>query len=106
MGGARYLRQLHDRLPDTIGEPDRTWMALAAYNVGFGHLSDARKLAKTLGNNPDYWSDVEEALELLPQKKYYQTLDYGYARGGQAVVYVNHVRHFRDLLEHDEKQGR
>lgn len=106
MGGAKYLRRLYDRLPHAVKEPDRTWMALAAYNVGFGHLSDARKLAKRLGNNPNYWSGIEDALELLPQEKYYQTLKYGYARGGQAVVYVNHVRNFSDLLAHREKVSR
>jgi len=52
-GGARYLADRHRRLPDTIPEPDRTFLALASYNIGRGHLLDARQLARDLGKNPD-----------------------------------------------------
>ena len=33
-GGARFLNSLLRRLPSDIDDPDRTWMALAAYNIG------------------------------------------------------------------------
>lgn len=97
--GTAYLRKLHDRLPARIPEPDRTWMAVAAYNVGLGHLEDARVLTERQGANPDSWADVRERLPLLRDKRYYSEARYGYARGGmQAVIYVQHIRRYYDLL--------
>jgi membrane-bound lytic murein transglycosylase F len=96
--GAKYLAQLRDRLPESIKEPERTWMALAAYNLGYGHLDDARKLAERLGKDPNRWVDVESVLPLLSQRKYYKTLKHGYARGYEAVQYVSRVREYRDIL--------
>jgi membrane-bound lytic murein transglycosylase F len=98
-GGAKYLTRLRDRLPDEIEEPDRTWLALAAYNVGLGHLLDARRLAKRLGKEPDSWSGLSESLPLLAQRKHYRTLEHGYARGRESVRYVNRIRNYRDILE-------
>lgn len=95
---ARYIRMLHDRLPERIPEPDRTWMALAAYNIGLGHLEDARILTQRQGGNPDRWIDVRARLPLLTQKKYYQTLPNGYARGHEAVTYVGNIRTYYDML--------
>ena len=51
-GGARYIRGLIDRMPERIPEPDRTWMALAAYNIGMGHLEDRRRLTQSNGGDP------------------------------------------------------
>jgi polar amino acid transport system substrate-binding protein/membrane-bound lytic murein transglycosylase F len=65
MGGAKYLAYMKDQLDESIQEPDRTWFALAAYNVGSGHLDDARKLAKREGLNPDKWLDVKKMLPRL-----------------------------------------
>jgi membrane-bound lytic murein transglycosylase F len=98
-GGARYLRQLIDRLPASIEEPDRTWIALAAYNVGMSHLYDARKLARRLDKNPDLWADLQKVLPLLARKKYYKTLDHGYARGSEPVQFVNRIRNYEDILK-------
>jgi len=97
--GAAYLRKLYDRMPDRIPEPDRTWFAVAAYNVGFGHVEDARVLTQRHGGNPDVWADVQKNLPLLRQEAYYRHARHGYARGGmQAVIYVRHIRHYYDLL--------
>jgi membrane-bound lytic murein transglycosylase F len=74
-------------------------MALAAYNVGFGHLTDARELAARLNKNPDKWSDLAEVLPLLTRKQYYQTLQHGYARGYEPVTYVQRIRDYQDILE-------
>ncbi len=98
MGGARYLARLRKRLPESIKEPDRTWMVLAAYNVGLGHLMDARKLAIRLGMNPDRWSSLRKVLPLLSQKRYYRTLKHGYARGREPVIYVQRIRNYMDIL--------
>ena len=102
--GAAYLRKLHDRVPDRIQEPDRTWMALAAYNVGFGHLEDARRLAEKLGRNPDLWIDVKKVLPLLTQQRYYRQTRYGYARGQEPVTYVQNIRRYYDVLIWNEEQ--
>ncbi|HZX22786.1 MAG TPA: membrane-bound lytic murein transglycosylase MltF [Woeseiaceae bacterium] len=97
-GGARFLRRLKQRLPDSIKEPDRTWMSLAAYNVGYGHLMDARRIVEIQGGNPDAWIDVSETLPLLAQRKWYSRLMYGYARGWEPVLYVENVRTYLDIL--------
>ena len=97
-GGARYFASLLKRIPARIKEPDRVWMALAAYNVGLGHLEDARVLTERMGANPDLWVDVKEHLPLLRQKKYYKQTRYGYARGNEAVYYVENIRRYYDSL--------
>lgn len=99
MGGARYFSNLRERLPESITEPDRTWIALAAYNVGMGHVFDARQLAEEQGLNPDSWRDLQKTLPLLAKPKYYKKLRHGYARGREPVRYVQRIRDFRDLLE-------
>lgn len=96
--GAAYLAYLRDNLPERIQEPDRTWLALAAYNVGLGHLEDARILTQKNGKNPDLWPDVKENLPLLSKKKWYEQTRYGYARGGEPVRYIENVRRYYDIL--------
>lgn len=105
MGGAYYLNKLRKRLPDTVTEPDRTWFALAAYNVGMGHIWDARKLARQLKKNPDLWKDLVTVLPLLTKKKYYENLKHGYARGYEPVNYVKNIRNYKDMLEKIMKEN-
>lgn len=97
-GGARYLHTLMAQIPPAIKEPDRTWFALAAYNVGLGHLEDARILTQRRGGNPDKWADVKQNLPLLRQRKWYRTSRHGYARGDEAVRYVENIRSYYDIL--------
>lgn len=104
-GGARYYKRIYDRLPERIQGPDRIQMALAAYNVGSGHLEDARKLTEAHGDNPDKWADVKRYLPLLAKPKYYQNTRYGYARGWEPVVYVERINQFYNILRwHDERK--
>jgi membrane-bound lytic murein transglycosylase F len=98
-GGARYFKQVYDKIPAHVPEPDRTWFALAAYNIGYGHLEDARVLVQKAGRNADSWQDVREFLPLLAQESYYTQAENGYARGWEPVRYVDNVRGYRDLLE-------
>ncbi|MGU3308699.1 membrane-bound lytic murein transglycosylase MltF [Pseudomonas sp. M5A4_2d] len=98
MGGAKYLAKIKDELDDSIAEPDRTWFALAAYNVGTGHLEDARTLAKREGLNPNKWLDVKKMLPRLAQKQWYSKTRYGYARGGEPVHFVANIRRYYDIL--------
>ena len=97
-GGARYFKSLYERIPEQISDPERNWFTLAAYNMGMGHLNDARILAQRLGKNPDRWSDLSSVMPLLRQKHYYKTLEHGYARGSEAVSYVRHIRDYHDML--------
>ena len=95
--GAEYFAQLKSRL-SLIPEPDRTWFALAAYNVGFSHLQDARLITRRLDKNPDSWLDVKEALPLLAKRQWYSEVPNGYARGWEPVRYVNNVRTYYEIL--------
>jgi membrane-bound lytic murein transglycosylase F len=97
-GGAKYFLKIKKRISENVVEPDRTWMTLAAYNVGVGHLNDARKLAVEDGSNPNRWIKVKNFLPLLSKKKFYEKTKYGYARGNEPVIYVENVRNYYDLL--------
>jgi membrane-bound lytic murein transglycosylase F len=98
LGAARYLQDLKSRLPKRIPEPDRTWLALAAFNIGLGHLEDARVLAQRQKLNPDAWQDVKQALPLLALPEHYEKSRLGYARGGMPVAFVERVRGYYDIL--------
>ncbi|MCS3470589.1 membrane-bound lytic murein transglycosylase F [Pseudomonas sp. JUb42] len=97
-GGAKYFAYIKEQLDDKIEEPDRTWLALASYNIGSGHLDDARKLAENEGLNPNKWLDVKKMLPRLSQKQWYRKTRYGYARGGEPVSFVANIRRYYDIL--------
>ncbi len=105
LGGTEYFLSMHAKIPSRIREPDRTWMALAAYNVGFGHLEDARILTQNAGDSPDLWMDVRKYLPLLSNKKWYEKTRFGYARGREPVTYVQNIRNYFDLLVWLENKG-
>ena len=99
LAGAKYLALLKEQMPSRIPEPDRTWLALAAYNQGYGHLEDARILTERAKLNPDSWADVKKLMPLLNRPGYYETLKHGYARGGEAVILVESIRSYYDMLK-------
>ncbi len=105
LGGTEYFLYMHSKIPERITEPDRTWMALAAYNIGFGHLEDARILTQRAGDNPDLWMDIRKYLPLLSNKKWYEKTRFGYARGREPVIYVQNIRNYFDLLVWLENKG-
>ena len=105
IGAARYLADLKSKLPARIAEPDRTWLALAAFNIGVAHLEDARILAQRQKLNPDLWADVRKVLPLLAEPEYYLGAKYGYARGGMPVAFVGRVRGYYDILLRSESPG-
>ncbi|MGH8130440.1 MAG: membrane-bound lytic murein transglycosylase MltF [Steroidobacteraceae bacterium] len=98
LGGARYLRIIKRTIPQRIEDPDRTWLALAAYNVGYGHLEDARVLTQGRGQDPDSWPDVRTNLPLLAQERYFAKARRGYARGWEPVGFVRNVQTYAELL--------
>lgn len=97
-GGARYFKRVVEKIPQRIKDPDRIWMALAAYNIGYGHLEDARKITQMMKGDPDKWVDVKKYLPLLSRKKWYKQTRHGYARGSEPVKYVENIRKYYDLL--------
>ncbi|MGR9114793.1 MAG: membrane-bound lytic murein transglycosylase MltF [Gammaproteobacteria bacterium] len=97
-GGAKYLQRLLNKIPKEVAEEDRIWFALAAYNVGYAHLLDARELARKTGKNPNVWADIKQVLPLLAQKSHFKTLKYGYARGKEPVQYIDRIRLYHDVL--------
>ncbi len=98
LGGAQYLVNVKKKIPERIADPDHTWFALAGYNIGFGHLEDARILTQKAGKNPDKWQHVREFLPRLSNPKYYPQTRYGYARGHEPVQYVSNIRKYMELL--------
>ncbi len=97
-GGARFYARQTERIADSVEEPDRTWMALAAYNVGFNHIKDARQIVEWQGGDPDTWIDISKALPLLAKREWYSRVKYGYARGWEPVLYVNNIRSYYNIL--------
>jgi membrane-bound lytic murein transglycosylase F len=98
MGGARYLAYLKERIPARILDPDRTWLAMAAYNIGIGHLEDARIITQMRKKNPDRWADVRANLPRLSDPHWYSRVKRGYARGEETAQFVERVSQFSALL--------
>jgi len=97
-GGSEYLKRMMEKVPETIPEDERIWFALAAYNMGYAHMLDVRKLTAKQGGNPDSWADVKLRLPMLSQKRYYTQTTYGYARGHEAYNYVENIRKYQISL--------
>ncbi len=104
-GGASYLRRVLSRVPKRIQDPDRTWFALAGYNVGWGHVEDARIITQQQGGNPDKWADVKTRLPLLQKSKWYKKTKHGYARGSEPVKYVDNIRRYYDVLVWQDEEN-
>lgn len=98
MSGAKYIAQLRELVPEKAIEPDRTYLALAAYNVGIGHLRDALELTSLQGGDPTQWAHVRERLPQLSDPEIYREMRYGYAHGDETVNYVENIRAFHDLM--------
>ena len=99
LGGARYLAYMKERIPKRIRDPDRTWMAMAAYNIGIGHLEDARIITQMRKKNPDRWSDVRANLPRLSDPHWHARVKRGYANGNETVQFVERVSQFAAILE-------
>ena len=99
VGGTRHIKQMLKFVPKGVHGENRLKFALAAYNIGLGHIHDAQSLAREIGLNENIWSDLKIVLPLLSQKKYYRDLKYGYARGAEPVKYVESIYNYRDILE-------
>jgi len=99
LAGARYLAYMKERIPQRIGDPDRTWMAMAAYNIGIGHLEDARIITQMRKKNPDRWNEVRANLPRLSDPRWHSKVKRGYANGTETVEFVERVTQFAAILE-------
>ena len=113
-GGVEHLSWLNEVFVNDIkDEQERLKFVLAAYNVGLGHVIDARKLAEKYGKNPSVWKDnVDFFIQNKSKKEYYQdpVVKWGYCRGEETYRYVNHVldryHHYVNVLpDPDENEG-
>lgn len=98
-GGARYFKQLLGKININAPESDRLWMAMSAYNIGYGHLLDAKAIARKQNKNPYRWADLKKTFPLLAKKKWYKQSRFGYARGWEPVTYVENIRSYYDILK-------
>ncbi|MBI4989185.1 MAG: transglycosylase SLT domain-containing protein [Rhodocyclales bacterium] len=99
LAGARYLAELREQFPPEVAEPDRTWLALAAYNLGMGHMNGARFIAQLVKRDPNSWYEMKQVLPLLAKPEYYSRLKSGAARGGEAVIMTENIRTYYDILQ-------
>lgn len=104
-GGGKYYARLKRKISPDVPEPDRTWFALAAYNIGYGHLADVRRLVRDAGADPNKWVVVKKYLPLLREKQWHQRTRHGFARGDEGVLYVSRVRRYFDMLVGLEDKG-
>lgn len=98
LAGSRYLADLINMLPKETPEPDRIWLGLAAYNLGMGHLNGGRAIARGMQRDPDSWYEMKQVLPQLARPEVYRRLKSGRARGGEAVILVENVRNYYDIL--------
>ena len=96
--GVQHLKNLFEHFESVKGK-DRLLIALAAYNIGQGHIQDARKLAEKKGLDPNKWESLSETLPLLQYKKYYKHAKYGFCRGSEPVRYIKQIMIYYDVLK-------
>jgi len=92
--GVRYLKDLKRIFADVSDENERIKFVLAAYNVGPGHVEDARRLAEKYGADGNVWTgQVETWILKKAQSQYYNddVVEYGYCRGTEPYRYVREV---------------
>ena len=102
-GGARYFASLRDNLPDEIAEPDRSWLALASYNIGPGHMNGVLTIAKSMSRDTRSWVEMKRVLPLMERAEYAARLKSGPARGGEAVAMAENVRTYFAILKYFQK---
>ncbi|MCP4119449.1 MAG: membrane-bound lytic murein transglycosylase MltF [Desulfobacteraceae bacterium] len=97
--GIQYLDKLYQRFDDIHDPHQRLLFALGSYNIGYGHIRDAQLIAQGKGWDKTRWHTMEKTLPLLTKKRYYQTTQYGYARGREPVHYVKQILTYYDILK-------
>lgn len=104
--GLMYIQWLDERFSFIEDEEERKKFILASYNVGMGHVLDARALAEKYDANPDVWEgNVAEFLLNKADPRVYndEVVRYGYCRGSEPYHYVAEIieryEHYKNLIE-------
>lgn len=97
-GGIKYLNKLYNRF-NHLHPDERIKFALASYNVGYGHIKDAQKIARDSGLDINQWSSIEQTLPLLRYRQFYEKSRHGYARGTEPVRFVKRILKYYDILK-------
>ena len=108
--GVKYLKYLEGKLDKTLDDKtDRLQFLLASYNVGLGHILDARRLAVKNGKNPDQWKgSVDYYLLNKAKPEFYNdpVVKYGYCRGEEPYLYVTKIldryAHYKNMALTDQ----
>jgi len=100
--GIRYLNKMTKKFEYLEDDHERILFSLASYNVGYGHISDAVKIAEDMGLDPTKWQNLKKALPLLSKPNYYTKARYGYTRGLESVQYVERILTYYDILKQKE----
>jgi membrane-bound lytic murein transglycosylase F len=107
--GIRYLEQLEESWKPLIADDaERLKFVLASYNVGMGHVLDARRLAEKYHLNPDVWNENVEAMLLkksLPKYYHDKVVRHGPCRGTETVKYVKNTLQYYKHYQHFSRQA-
>ncbi|ATB47734.1 transporter substrate-binding domain-containing protein [Corallococcus macrosporus] len=91
--GVKYMHQMLGRVAPEIPFKQRLRFALASYNVGLGHVLDARRLAQEQGLDPNKWfGNVAKAMLMLEKPQHFRRARHGYCRGSEPVKYVSEIQ--------------
>ena len=104
-GGAQYFDGLLKRYSE-YSDTTKTNLALASYNAGPNHINDILSLAEKNGDDIEDWNTLKTYLYKLNQKKYYKKMKYGYARGWEAVQYIENVKQYYDIITFLEEKDK
>jgi membrane-bound lytic murein transglycosylase F len=107
--GASFIRWLDERLKKVVADPDeRIKFVLASYNIGLGHIQDARRLAERYESDPNIWFDsVDQWLLKKSEPEYYtdQVVRHGFARGVETYNFVRDImeryEHYKNIVNTD-----
>lgn len=104
--GIKYLDKMVKKFNYIKDDYERMLFGLASYNIGFGHVSDAIKIAQDMGLGMGLdeikWQDLKKVLPLLSKSAYYKKTRHGYARGWEPVQYVDRILTYYDILKQKE----
>jgi membrane-bound lytic murein transglycosylase F len=100
IAGIKYLDKMYQKFGHIEDDYQRMLFSLASYNIGYGHVQDALKIAVKKGLNPESWQALKTCLPLLAQAKYFKRTKHGYARGQEPVRYIERILTYFDILKH------
>ena len=100
--GIQYFDKMIKKFEYIENDHEKILFALASYNVGYGHVSDALQIAKDMGLDPTKWQNLKKALPLLSKSIYYTKARHGYTRGWESVQYVERILTYYDILKQKE----